>query len=91
MSSPGPPGLSLNPNIIYEDLPKVPSLATAHGTLMGLAFVVILPLGAVLIRVVRSRVSVWIHAACQLVGLALTIAGLAMGIRMAKILDRVRW
>ena len=78
------------PNIIFEDLPKVPAFATAHGTSMGLAFVVFLPLGAFLIRFVRSKGSVWIHAACQLLGLALAIAGLATGIRLGRIIDRVR-
>lgn len=57
---------------------------------MGLAFVIVLPVGAVLSRVLKSRFGVWIHAACQLAGLVLMLAGLAMGIRMAKILDRVR-
>jgi len=78
-----------NPNIIYEDLPKVPSLAKAHGSLMGLAFVVIFPVGAVLIRVVRTKNAIWIHTTCQFVGWVLMIGGLACGIKMGKILDRV--
>ncbi|KAK4442821.1 cytochrome b561/ferric reductase [Podospora aff. communis PSN243] len=79
----------MSSNIIFQDLPKVPSLATAHGTSMGLAFVVFFPLGALLVRFINSKHTVWIHAFCQLIGLALTIAGLATGIRMAKIIDRL--
>jgi hypothetical protein len=75
--------------IIYQDLPKVPSFAKAHGVLMGLTFVVILPLGAFFIRSFRSKNIAWIHAACQLTGLVTMIAGMAMGIRLGKILDRV--
>lgn len=77
-------------NIIFQDLPKVPSLATVHGTTMGLAFVVVMPLGAILIRFLRIKNTVWIHASCQLAGLALMLAGLASGIRIAKIIDQVQ-
>lgn len=77
------------PNIVYGDLPKVPSLAKAHGSLMGLAFVVIFPIGAVLVRAVRTKNAIWIHATCQLVGWILMIGGLVCGIKMGKILDRV--
>jgi len=78
-----------NPNILYEDLPKVPSFAKAHGSLMGLAFVIIMPMGAVIIRTVRGKNAVWIHAACQLLGWVLMVGGLATGIRLGNILDRV--
>lgn len=77
-------------NIIFQDLPKVPSLAKVHGTTMGLAFVVFMPLGAFLIRFLRVKHAVWVHASCQLAGLALMIAGLASGIRLAKIIGQVR-
>ncbi|KAK0623972.1 hypothetical protein B0T14DRAFT_406985, partial [Immersiella caudata] len=72
--------------IIFQDLPKVPSLATAHGASMGLAFVVFFPLGALLVRLIKSKHSVGIHATCQLIGMSLTIAGLATGIRLARII-----
>ncbi|KAL5365357.1 hypothetical protein BJX96DRAFT_169032 [Aspergillus floccosus] len=75
-------------NIIYEDLPLVPKYATAHGVTMSIAFVVIFPLGAILLRVPQSKISVSIHIACQILGVALMIAGLATGIRVGKILDR---
>lgn len=80
----------MNSNIIFADLPKIPSLAKAHGITMGISFVVLFPLGAFLIRLVRAgRYTVWIHAACQLLGWMLMLVGLATGIRMGKILDRV--
>jgi len=76
-------------HIIFQDLPKVPSLATVHGTTMGLAFVIFMPLGTFLARFLRVKHTVWIHASCQLAGLALMLAGLASGIRLAKIIDQV--
>ena len=82
--------MSSMPNIIFQDLPKVPSLATIHGSTMGLAFAIFMPLGAILIRFLRVKHIVLVHASCQLAGLALTIAGLGSGIRLAKIIGRVR-
>lgn len=82
-----PPGI--NPNIIFEDLPLVPNLAKAHGVLMGLVFVVIFPLGSFIIRASRKRNLVWFHAASQVVGWGMMLGGLAMGIRLGNILDRV--
>lgn len=75
--------------IIYEDLHLLPSFAKAHGILMGIAFVVVYPLGAWIIRLVRSSKSVWIHVAVQILGWGMMLAGFGIGIRMAKILDMV--
>ncbi|KAL3469176.1 hypothetical protein BJX99DRAFT_81066 [Aspergillus californicus] len=77
------------PQIIYEDLHLVPAFAKAHGIVMGVAFGVLFPLGAIILRVIRSKYGVRAHAACQLLGYALMIAGLATGIRVGKILDRL--
>ncbi|KAL2833543.1 hypothetical protein BJY01DRAFT_259869 [Aspergillus pseudoustus] len=79
----------MNPNIIYEDLPLVPKFAKAHGVVMGIAFGIIFPLGAILLRVIQSKFGVYAHISAQLIGYALMIAGLATGIRVGKILDRL--
>ena len=78
-----------DPGINYADLAMVPSLAKAHGTVMGLTFVVFLPLGAVIIRLSRRKYVVWIYAIWQLVAIAFMLAGLAAGIRVGKTLDIV--
>ncbi|SPO03148.1 uncharacterized protein DNG_05830 [Cephalotrichum gorgonifer] len=80
-----PPGIS--PNAIFEDLHKVPDLAKTHGVLMGLVFVIIFPLGSFIIRLSRKRNMVWFHTTCQIIGWALMLAGLSMGIKLANILD----
>ena len=62
------------------------AMRIAHGTLMGLAFAFVLPLGAILLRALpiihrtSSINAVHIHAAAQLSGYALAIAGLGTGI-----------
>ncbi|KFY07249.1 hypothetical protein V492_07320 [Pseudogymnoascus sp. VKM F-4246] len=78
-------------DIIFADLPLVPNYAKAHGILMGLAFVVVLPSGAILVRLLSSKgkTAVWLHVGLQLVGWVLMISGLAMGAKVGKILDRL--
>src|ERR1700751_4176676 len=58
---------------------------------MSITFVIVLPIGAFLIRLLKLKGNraLWIHAACQITGWAMMIVGLAMGVRMGKILDRV--
>lgn len=75
--------------MIYEDLHLVPKYARIHGLEMGLAFVILFPLGALFIRVLKFKGSVWAHVVCQLVGWVLMLAGLATGIRLGKIIDQV--
>ncbi|KFY32676.1 hypothetical protein V495_08863 [Pseudogymnoascus sp. VKM F-4514 (FW-929)] len=77
--------------IIFADLPLVPNYAKAHGILMGLAFVVVLPSGAIFMRLLKSKgkATVWVHVGVQLVGWVLMISGLAMGTKVGKILDRL--
>ena len=79
----------LPPGIIYEDLHLVPTFAKAHGVAMGIAFGIIFPLGAILLRVLQLKYGVYAHIGCQLLAYVLMIAGLATGIRVGKILDRV--
>ncbi|KAF4213538.1 hypothetical protein CNMCM8980_007796 [Aspergillus fumigatiaffinis] len=75
--------------ILYQDLHLVPSYAKAHGILMSVAFILIFPLGATVLRLVKSKHAVWIHAGIQLTGWALMLGGLATGLRVGKILDRL--
>ncbi|CAG8971654.1 hypothetical protein HYALB_00003122 [Hymenoscyphus albidus] len=49
----------------------------AHGILMGVAVVILFPLGAIFMRL---GVNPWIHAGIQLVSYTLMIAGMAIGI-----------
>lgn len=71
--------------VIYQDLHLMPTYLKAHGIMMGLAFVIFFPVGAILIRIVDHKSTIWLHAACQMIGWVLMIAGLATGIRIGKI------
>lgn len=75
---------------VVEDLSQVPDLAMVHGITMGLAFLVLFPTGAVLIRGLNIKQTMWIHASCQILGLLLMLGGFATGMRLGNILDEVR-
>ncbi|PGG95506.1 hypothetical protein AJ79_10017 [Helicocarpus griseus UAMH5409] len=76
-----------NANVIYQDLHLIPQFAKVHGIVMGVAFVIVFPLGSLLIRALRTKGSTWIHATWQLLGWVLMVAGLATGIRLGKIIN----
>ncbi|KAF1979372.1 hypothetical protein BU23DRAFT_595257 [Bimuria novae-zelandiae CBS 107.79] len=55
----------------------------AHGVLASLAFVVFFPMGAIAIRLVSFTGVVWFHAAFQIFGYAVYIAGFGLGLYFA--------
>lgn len=61
----------------------------AHGITMGLPFLVLFPAGAVFIRTLSIKQTMWIHASCQMIGVCLMLAGFATGMRMGNILNEV--
>lgn len=71
------------------DLQVVSRKRIAHAVIMIVAFVVLLPLFALAVPVVPSPQTVPIHACLQLCTLALTVAGLGIGISMAKDLQLI--
>jgi hypothetical protein len=52
----------------------------AHGVLMGCAVALFLPLGSLTTRLVKNRHMLWIHVACQTVGMAVFLGGFATGV-----------
>ncbi|KAK1142236.1 DOMON domain-containing protein frrs1L [Aspergillus melleus] len=75
--------------IIFEELHLVPKYAKAHGIVMSLAFTVMMPLGVLAIRFLRVKGTIWVHVVWQMLSWILMLAGLATGIRVGKILDRL--
>ncbi len=57
----------------------------AHGTIMAFTFVIMFPLGALLIRVASAKGLVWVHAAVQGFGYILAFTGLGLGIYIAMV------
>lgn len=64
--------------------PDVSILQRAHGTVMGIAVVLMFPFGALSMRLLQARGVVWLHMAWQVVSLLLLTAGFGMGVNMAK-------
>ncbi|KAI9844188.1 MAG: hypothetical protein M1838_002291 [Thelocarpon superellum] len=56
----------------------------AHGTLMGLAFVVIFPLGGIVVRTLNSPSVAYVHGSIQAIGYAVVLAGLGVGVWLAQ-------
>jgi len=56
-----------------------------HGTIMSVAFVILFPIGAIIVRIAPSQ-KVNIHMTVQLVGYILAIVGLAYGVMLAQTL-----
>jgi len=63
-------------------------LITVHGSISSLAYLVILPLGAIVIRIpflARKLGGIWTHAAIQALGFILVVVGAGLGIYAAQV------
>lgn len=56
----------------------------AHGALASIAFVAILPIGAILVRLTSFKGLLWTHASLQIFGYAVFIAAAGLGIFIAN-------
>ncbi len=61
----------------------------AHGTLMGLAVVVILPLGALMMRLFSFPSLVRVHVFAQVLGFTVLLAGFGVGVWVGVITNNV--
>lgn len=59
------------------------SATTAHGAILGLAFLILFPMGAFLVRLSSFRGTVWLHAGMQIFAYILALVGLGLGIYIA--------
>jgi hypothetical protein len=66
--------------VAYVD--PITTYEMAHGPIMASTMVILLPLGAIIMRVFGR---VWLHAAIQLFSLAAIVAGFGLGIHLAQI------
>ena len=57
----------------------------AHGVIMAFTFVIVFPLGALLIRLASVKGLVWVHAAVQGLGYISAFAGLGLGIYIGMV------
>ena len=68
---------------IENEIKKVRRVKIAHGTIMGLAFVIVYPLGAILIRLLSFSGLIWVHAVTQGFAYILALTGLGLGVYIA--------
>lgn len=66
------------------------NVIAAHGLIMAIAFVILYPTGALIIRLLNVRGTLWIHAAWQVFAYLCVLAGLGMGAWIATNGDEVR-
>ena len=59
-----------------QDFAKRNKAVIAHGVIMGLAFALLFPSGAIMIRLLSFTGLVWVHAGVQMLAYALAIAGM---------------
>jgi len=59
-------------------------ILTAHGIVMGVAFAVLYPLGAISIRLLSFRSLVWLHAGWMAFTYLIVLVGMGLGIYIAK-------
>ena len=64
-------------------------MTSTHGVLMGIAFLGLFPLGAIMIRLLSFPGLVYVHAAIQVLALILAIVGLGLGVWLAQKLGDV--
>jgi uncharacterized membrane protein len=61
----------------------------AHGIVASIAIVILLPIGAIIIRVLSFRQVVWLHAAVQIIGTLAFIAAFGLGVYVADNEDEI--
>ncbi|KAL8854535.1 MAG: hypothetical protein Q9221_000570 [Calogaya cf. arnoldii] len=60
-------------------------IVITHAALMGIAFVLLMPIGVFLIRLLSSKNTVWYHASVQLLAYATALAAFGLGAWMATV------
>jgi len=75
-----------NPNASGRELDyaKISTVRLAHGVLASAAFVFFFPIGAITIRVIPSKITIWLHAGFQVFSYLLFIAAFGLGVWLAK-------
>lgn len=68
---------------------QVAHIRTAHGAIMSVTFLALKPAGAILIRALNGRLAFQVHVIIQSFAMVVAGTGVALGIYVAKNMDRV--
>jgi hypothetical protein len=63
---------------------KFKTMVAVHGAMMAFAFVILFPLGAALLRLLKTRSVVNIHAGIQVTSLIITLVAFGIGIWLVR-------
>ncbi|EGP87634.1 unnamed protein product [Zymoseptoria tritici ST99CH_3D1] len=66
---------------------RTTTLIMAHGFMAAIAWIIIFPIGGIIIRVLNFRGLVWVHAGIQALGWLLFVAAVGLGLHNAIKLD----
>ncbi len=80
---PDPSGSTGGSSDIENEIRIARRAKIAHGTIMGLAFVIVYPLGAIIIRLLSFTGLIWVHAATQGFAYLMALTGLGLGVYIA--------
>jgi hypothetical protein len=69
------------------DLSKMRTMLIGHGILAALAFVILFPSGAIVLRLAHFPGVIWLHAAFQIFAYLVYIAGFGLGVYAALEMD----
>ncbi|KAL8303450.1 hypothetical protein RB597_005062 [Gaeumannomyces tritici] len=73
-----------NGNFLGFDLSRTMYYRSVHGILAALAFVLLFPLGSILMRIVPGRLALFVHAGTQVIALIIYVAAAALGIHLVQ-------
>ncbi|KAF2103846.1 hypothetical protein NA57DRAFT_50711 [Rhizodiscina lignyota] len=73
--------------VLPAEMNKRQSVVWAHGLMMAIAFIVLLPCGAMLVYLPKFKGRVWLHAGWQLFTYAILLAGMGLGVWLTEVKD----
>lgn len=61
----------------------------AHGVMMGVAFGILFPMGAIVLRMFNFKGLIWFHAGWQILAYIISLAAFGLGVWMAVVSDKL--
>ncbi|TKA77475.1 hypothetical protein B0A49_02358, partial [Cryomyces minteri] len=72
-----------------SEIAKTQNIIIAHGIMMGIAFAVLFPFGAIIMRLFKFRGVVWFHAGWQIFTYIVALAAFGLGIWLALLTNQL--
>ncbi|KAK5018207.1 hypothetical protein LTR16_001238 [Cryomyces antarcticus] len=72
-----------------SEIAKTQNIIIAHGIMMGIAFAVLFPFGAIIMRLFKFRGVVWFHAGWQIFTYIVALAAFGLGVWLAVLTNQL--